>query len=66
MIKYSDVTTNQELQEAVTAYEQALLCLGYYPEIWYDAAAFLQHAAKTLEEKGDVKQAQQMTNDAQR
>ena len=23
MIKYSDVTTNQELQEAVTAYEQA-------------------------------------------
>ena len=50
----------------VYAYEQALLCLGYYPEIWYDAAAFLQHAAKTLEEKGDVKQAQQMTNDAQR
>ncbi|PAV61630.1 hypothetical protein WR25_00658 [Diploscapter pachys] len=55
----------QFAKRVVYAYEQALLCLGYYPEIWYDAAAFLQHAAKMLEDKGDVKQAQQMTNDAQ-
>jgi hypothetical protein len=34
---------------------QALLCLGYLPDIWYEAALFMQQAAQILEEKGDVK-----------
>lgn len=38
-------------------YEQALLCLGYYPDIWYEATMFLQEASRILEEKGDVKTA---------
>ena len=33
----------------IFAYEQALLCLGYYPEIWYEAATFMQKAALELE-----------------
>lgn len=50
----------------VYAYEQSLLCLGYYPDMWYEAALFLQQAGKQLEEKGDVKLAQQMTAEAMR
>merc|ERR1719445_1539657 len=36
------------------AYEQSLLCLGHHPDIWYEAATFLQESSKTLQEKGDV------------
>jgi len=36
------------------AYEQSLLCLGHHPDIWYEAALFLQESSKTLQEKGDV------------
>uniref|UniRef100_A0A1I8A424 Suf domain-containing protein n=1 Tax=Steinernema glaseri TaxID=37863 RepID=A0A1I8A424_9BILA len=44
-----------QLSKRVTyAYEQALLCLGYYPDIWFDAAAFLQGTMQRLMEKGDV------------
>ncbi|VDN53119.1 unnamed protein product [Dracunculus medinensis] len=42
-------------KRVIYAYEQALLCLGYYPDIWYEAALFQQHAASVLAEKGDVK-----------
>merc|ERR1719500_2538076 len=36
------------------AYEQSLLCLGHHPDIWYEAALYLQESSKTLQEKGDV------------
>ncbi|KAK0417140.1 hypothetical protein QR680_012850 [Steinernema hermaphroditum] len=43
------------LSKRVTyAYEQALLCLGYYPDIWFDAAVSLQGTMQCLVEKGDV------------
>ncbi|MFH4974280.1 hypothetical protein AB6A40_000989 [Gnathostoma spinigerum] len=45
----------QFAKRVIYAYEQALLCLGYYPDIWYEAALFQQQAATTLAEKGDVK-----------
>ncbi|PIO55556.1 hypothetical protein TELCIR_23057, partial [Teladorsagia circumcincta] len=54
----------QFARRVVYAYEQSLLCLGYYPDMWYEAALFLQQAGKQLEEKGDVKLAQQMTAEA--
>ncbi|CAI4231019.1 unnamed protein product [Auanema sp. JU1783] len=53
----------QFAKRVVYAYEQALLCLGYYPDIWYEAAVFLQEASKMLEQKGDVRTAQQMTTE---
>lgn len=34
------------------AYEQALLALGFYPNIWYQAALFLEDRSKQLFEKG--------------
>lgn len=34
------------------AYEQCLLCLGHHPDIWYEAASYLDHASKILVEKG--------------
>jgi len=36
------------------AYEQCLLCLGHHPDIWLEAALYLQETAKTLQEKADV------------
>ncbi len=33
-------------------YEQCLLCLGHHPNVWYEAAVFLQDSAKILQQKG--------------
>lgn len=35
------------------AYEQCLLCLAYHPDIWIEAAAYLEQSSKILTEKGD-------------
>ncbi|XP_064627330.1 cleavage stimulation factor subunit 3-like [Lineus longissimus] len=35
------------------AYEQCLLCLGHHPDIWYEAASYLEQSSKLLTEKGD-------------
>lgn len=50
----------QFAKRVIFAYEQALLCLGYYPDIWYEASLFQQKAAAALAEKGDVKTANTM------
>lgn len=34
------------------AYEQCLLCLGHHPDIWYEAATYLEESSKILTEKG--------------
>jgi len=34
------------------AYEQCLLCLGHHPDVWIEAAAYLEQASKLLSEKG--------------
>ncbi|XP_014665029.1 PREDICTED: cleavage stimulation factor subunit 3-like [Priapulus caudatus] len=36
------------------AYEQCLLCLGHHPDIWYEAALYLEQSSKLLVEKGDT------------
>ena len=33
-------------------FEQCLLCLGHFPNIWYTAASHLQECARILAEKG--------------
>ncbi|VDM51270.1 unnamed protein product [Toxocara canis] len=53
-------------KRVIFAYEQALLCLGYYPDIWYEASLFQQQAAVALAEKGDVKLAAQMNGEVAR
>ncbi|CAJ0581719.1 unnamed protein product, partial [Mesorhabditis spiculigera] len=50
-------------RRVIYAYEEALLSLGFYPDIWYECAQFMQKTAKALEEKGDVKSAQAMSED---
>uniref|UniRef100_A0A914X8Q0 Suppressor of forked domain-containing protein n=1 Tax=Plectus sambesii TaxID=2011161 RepID=A0A914X8Q0_9BILA len=45
----------QFAKRVIYAYEQALLCLGFHPDLWYESALFQQEAAKVLAEKGDVK-----------
>ena len=34
------------------AYEQALLALGFYPNIWYQGALYLEDRSKQLFERG--------------
>ena len=34
------------------AYEQCLLCLSHHPDIWIEAALYLEQASKLLAEKG--------------
>ena len=34
------------------AFEQSLLCLGHFPNIWHAAASHLQECARILSEKG--------------
>lgn len=35
------------------AYEQCLLCLAYHPDVWIEAANYLEQSSKILTEKGD-------------
>ncbi|XP_023339992.1 protein suppressor of forked [Eurytemora carolleeae] len=46
------------------AYEQSLLCLGHHPDIWFEAALYLQETAKVLQEKGDVETAKSFIEQA--
>ncbi|XP_018329135.1 protein suppressor of forked isoform X2 [Agrilus planipennis] len=41
-------------KRVVFAFEQCLLCLGHHPDVWYQAAQFLEYSCKVLQEKGDV------------
>jgi len=34
------------------AYEQCLLVLGYHPDVWIEAANYLEHSSQILTEKG--------------
>ncbi|XP_069684937.1 protein suppressor of forked isoform X2 [Periplaneta americana] len=46
------------------AFEQCLLCLGHHPDIWYEAAQFLEQSSKLLTEKGDVNAAKLFSDEA--
>lgn len=34
------------------AYDQCLLCLSHHPDVWYEAALFLENISKLMNEKG--------------
>ncbi|XP_064490288.1 cleavage stimulation factor subunit 3-like isoform X2 [Ornithodoros turicata] len=46
------------------AYEQGLLCLGHHPDIWYEAALFLEHSSKLLTDKGDLNAGKMFSDEA--
>ncbi|XP_054289118.1 protein suppressor of forked isoform X2 [Macrosteles quadrilineatus] len=46
------------------AFEQCLLCVGHHPDIWYEAAQFLDQSSKLLIEKGDVTSAKMFSDEA--
>uniref|UniRef100_A0A158QHI6 Suf domain-containing protein n=1 Tax=Rodentolepis nana TaxID=102285 RepID=A0A158QHI6_RODNA len=46
------------------AYEQCLLCLGHHPDIWYEAASYLEQASKLLTSKGEQTMALVFADDA--
>ncbi|XP_071941961.1 cleavage stimulation factor subunit 3-like isoform X2 [Antedon mediterranea] len=46
------------------AYEQTLLCLGHHPDIWYEAALYLENSSKIFAEKGDINNAKVFSDEA--
>uniref|UniRef100_A0A2H1WFW9 SFRICE_002500 n=1 Tax=Spodoptera frugiperda TaxID=7108 RepID=A0A2H1WFW9_SPOFR len=46
------------------AIEQCLLCLAHHPDVWHQAAQFLDHSAKLLQEKGDSNAARLFSDEA--
>ncbi|XP_070535055.1 cleavage stimulation factor subunit 3-like [Ptychodera flava] len=46
------------------AYEQCLLCLGHHPDIWYEAAQYLEQSSKLMSEKGDVNNSKIFSDEA--
>ena len=33
-------------------FEQCLLCFAYHPDVWYDAASYLENTGRDLIERG--------------
>ncbi|KPJ17341.1 hypothetical protein RR48_08527 [Papilio machaon] len=46
------------------AIEQCLLCLAHHPDVWHQAAQFLDHSSKLLQEKGDSNAARLFSEEA--
>nr|XP_032813917.1 cleavage stimulation factor subunit 3 [Petromyzon marinus] len=46
------------------SYEQCLLVLGHHPDIWYEAAQYLEHSSKLLAEKGDINNSKLFSDEA--
>ncbi|CAG9576921.1 unnamed protein product [Danaus chrysippus] len=46
------------------AIEQCLLCLAHHPDVWHQAAQFLDHSSKLLQEKGDSTAARLFSEEA--
>ncbi|CAH0394855.1 unnamed protein product [Bemisia tabaci] len=46
------------------AFEQCLLCMGHHPDVWYEAAQYLDQSSKTLSEKGDVNASKLFSDEA--
>lgn len=44
--------SSRVLPTVMFAYEQCLLVLGHHPDIWYEAAQYLEQSSKLLAEKG--------------
>ncbi|XP_021945266.1 protein suppressor of forked [Folsomia candida] len=46
------------------AYDQCLLCLSHHPDVWYEAALFLENISKLMNEKGDAVSAKKFSDQA--
>ncbi|CAF4460562.1 unnamed protein product [Rotaria socialis] len=51
-------------RRVVLAYEQCLLCLGYHPDLWYEACAFLEQTSREYSDKGDAHLTKRFLDDA--
>ncbi|CAG0913045.1 unnamed protein product [Notodromas monacha] len=62
------MTEDQALltKRVMFAYEQCLLCLWHHPDVWYEAASFLESASRVLHEKGDAKAGISLSREAGR
>ncbi|XP_035663153.1 cleavage stimulation factor subunit 3-like [Branchiostoma floridae] len=51
-------------KRVIFAYEQCMLCLGHRPDIWYEAAKYLEESSKLLSEKGDLNAGKMFSDEA--
>lgn len=55
---------NLFVKRVTFAYEQALLSMGFHPDIWYEAALFLESHSKQMMERGDITTGNKLADDA--
>lgn len=51
------------IKRVTFAYEQCLLCCNFQPDIWYEAAAFLENKSRELAERGDMQAGQKLAEE---
>ncbi|XP_053209017.1 cleavage stimulation factor subunit 3-like [Panonychus citri] len=52
------------IKRVVFAYETCLLCLGHYPDTWYEYAAYLEENSRIMNDKGDINQFKLLQDDS--
>eukprot|EP00794_Sanderia_malayensis_P012786 gene12786-14097_t len=52
------------IKRVTFAYEQCLLSMGFHPDIWYEAALFLETHSKQMMERGDITSGQKLADEA--
>eukprot|EP00795_Rhopilema_esculentum_P005315 gene5315-484_t len=55
---------NLFIRRVTFAYEQALLTMGFHPDMWYEAALFLESHSKQMMERGDITTGNKLADDA--
>jgi len=55
---------NVVVKRVMFAFEQCLLCYGFHPDVWYEAAAFLEDKSRELMERGDMQGGQKLAEEA--
>jgi len=55
---------NLVVKRVMFAFEQCLLCFAYHPDMWYEAASYLENTGRELTERGDMPGGQKLWEEA--
>nr|XP_047143845.1 cleavage stimulation factor subunit 3 isoform X1 [Hydra vulgaris] len=52
------------VRRVMFAFEQCLLCYSFHPDLWYEAASYLENTGRELIERGDMQGGQKLSEEA--
>ncbi|XP_057314296.1 cleavage stimulation factor subunit 3-like [Hydractinia symbiolongicarpus] len=55
---------NLVVKRVMFAFEQCLLCYAFHPDMWYEAASYLENTGRELIERGDMQSGQKLWEEA--